>query len=126
MSGSIVSALLAAVGEERVAASEPQPTPAAPPEPEPDADTAAAALTAHPEYAYTRRQGAWSFAHTHAVLDQDLSTARFKRTQGDALCRPARSFWGLEPAQRPVSCPRCVELAGRYGVTLTDPTKEAR
>jgi hypothetical protein len=50
-------------------------------------------LSAHPEYAYTRRQGAYSFAHQHAVLDRPLVTGRFRREQGDALCRLARRFW---------------------------------
>jgi hypothetical protein len=84
-------------------------------------------LTARPSYAYTRRQGAWSFAHTHAVLDQDLNAGRFKRTKGDALCRPAEKFWGLEPiTTRGVSCPKCKELAERYGVELIDPTAPER
>jgi hypothetical protein len=80
-------------------------------------------LTAHPEYAYTRRQGANSVAHQHAVLDQSIRMSRFKRDKGDALCRPARTFWGLEVTNTgPVSCPKCIDLASRYGVELVDPT----
>lgn len=86
---------------------------------------ATTALTAHPEHAYTRRQSDRTFAHNHAVLDQPLIAGRFQRAQGDALCRPAAKFWGLYPSNNsPVSCPHCIELADRYGVTLTHPTKE--
>ena len=86
-------------------------------------DMSTSTLTAHPEYAYTRRQGDRSIAHDHAVLDQDLIAPRFRREKGDALCRPARKFWGLYPTDAsPVTCPRCIELAERYGVALIDPT----
>ena len=84
------------------------------------------ALTAHPAYAYSPRQGAWTIARYHAALDQPLVAGRCKRDKGDALCKPAQRFWGLEAVTTsPVTCPRCLELAKRYGVTLTDP-KEGR
>jgi hypothetical protein len=77
------------------------------------------AVTAHTEYAYNPRQGARSIARYHAILDLPLRFARFRRDTGDALCKPRRAFWGLNPGgTNHVSCPRCLELAKRYGVEL--------
>jgi hypothetical protein len=85
----------------------------------------AASVTAHAEYAYNPRQGACSIAREHAILDQPINSARFRRDTGDALCKPRRAFWGLNPGStNKVSCPRCLELAERYGVTL--PQEAAR
>jgi hypothetical protein len=84
------------------------------------------APTAHPVAAYHPRQGPNMKHIRHGVLDQDLIAARFRRTKGDALCRTARTFWGLEPVtSSPVTCPRCKELAERYGIELIDPTEKA-
>lgn len=82
-------------------------------------------LTAHIGYAYSPRQGARSTSSNHAVLDQPLKTGRLTREPGDALCRPRRKFWGLEDAlhEQSVTCPRCRDLADRYGVSL--PTTSA-
>jgi hypothetical protein len=132
MSGSILSTIIAhfeATGERpALAQSDPEPASAerprsdVPVEPEPVAEPGAdAALSAHPEYAYVPRQGAYSYSHNHAVLDQPLTKGRLKRAKGDALCRV--DFWGLYPSNDgPVSCPRCISLAERYGVTLVNPT----
>lgn len=82
-------------------------------------------LTANPAYAYSPRQTAWSYANYHAVLTEPLSAGRFQRQAGDALCKPTRKFWGLELiTTSPVTCPRCIELAERHGVTLIDPLKK--
>lgn len=82
-------------------------------------------LTARPAYAYSPRQTAWSYANYHAVLDQPLDAGRLHRKAGDALCKPAQRFWGLERiTTSPVDCPRCIELAERHGVTLIDPTNK--
>jgi hypothetical protein len=76
-------------------------------------------ITAHAEYAYNPRQGARSVAREHAILDIPLRRSRIRRDAGDALCKPRRAFWGLSQGSTPeVSCPRCLELAERYGVTL--------
>jgi hypothetical protein len=79
-------------------------------------------ITAHPEYAYRPRPGdRTSPGSNHAVLDQPLNRARFRRQAGDALCKPAAKFWGLYddgPHQAPVDCQRCLATARRHGVTL--------
>lgn len=86
-----------------------------------------AAPTAHPATAYHRRQGPHMRNNDHAVLDQDLTSGRLQRKKGDALCRPSRQFWGLYPQPgRVVDCPRCLELAARHDITLTDPTGRPR
>jgi hypothetical protein len=78
-------------------------------------------LTAHPAYAYSPRQGSWNYGRHHARLDQPLTVGRLSRAAGDALCKPNRDFWGLEPVTTsPVDCPRCLSLAERYGVEMTD------
>lgn len=47
------------------------------------------------------------------------------RNAGDALCKLARKFWGLErhPSfeQQGVDCPRCKEIAIRLNLTLPGP-----
>lgn len=84
-------------------------------------------VTAHPEYAYNPRQGAWSIARYHAVLDTDLTVGRFRRSRGDALCKPRSKFWGLEETKTgAVDCPHCVERADRYGVILLPPKEAGR
>lgn len=87
--------------------------------------TQTANLTAHPAYAYSPRPSSKnSIGRDHAMLDQPLTAGRFKRERGDALCKPAKRFWGLYAVvTSPVTCPRCIELAERYGVELVDPTK---
>jgi len=78
-------------------------------------------LTAHAEAAYHPRQGAMSISRDHAVLDQPLAAGRFTRDRGDALCKPARRFWGLAPGGgHIVNCPECISRAERYGVTLLE------
>ena len=78
------------------------------------------AVTAHVEYAYNPRQGAMSNGSHHAVLDQPLHAGRLHREAGDALCKPARRFWGLEVGHdlANVDCRRCVEMLARHNVTI--------
>lgn len=81
------------------------------------ADTQLAQAVAYVAYAYSRREGANSLGKYHLVLNQPLDSGRLHRMAEDALCRPGRKFWGLEP--RPgadVDCPRCLQLAGQHGV----------
>jgi hypothetical protein len=76
--------------------------------------------TAHVAYAYSRREGANSLGNYHLVLDQPLSSGRLHRNTHDALCKPARRFWGLEPrSEASANCPSCLRLADRYGITTT-------
>lgn len=73
-------------------------------------------------YAYSPRHGAVSTGAEHLVLKQDLSAGRLKRKRGDALCKPADKFWGLEvfPDQenrtRQWLCKRCAELAEKLDI----------
>ncbi len=76
-------------------------------------------ITATAEYAYTRREGDRGNGRYHAVIDSPITVGRFIRQKGDALCKPRREFWGLSKGGSDlVDCPRCIELAGRYVVTL--------
>lgn len=77
-------------------------------------------VTTHVAYAYTLLQGAQSNGCYHAVLDQPLHTGRLDREPGDALCRPRRAFWGLEPVSHgaAVSCKRCLDVAARYSIAV--------
>lgn len=76
--------------------------------------------TAHVEYAYNPRQGARTRGGYHLILDQPLTAGRLTRETGDALCKPADQFWGLEPGNPHAqpSCPTCLHRAGLYGITL--------
>ncbi|GAA2457250.1 hypothetical protein [Streptomyces macrosporus] len=79
------------------------------------------ALTGHVRYAFNPRQGASSNGGYHIVLDQPLSAGRLSREAGDALCKRAAAFWGLErgnPDQQP-TCTSCLKRAERYGVTVS-------
>lgn len=80
-------------------------------------------VTCHIRYAFNRRQGPSSNGKYHLILDQPLHTPRLNRGAGDALCRPASKFWGLErgSAQAAADCPICLQRAERYGVTVTTP-----
>jgi hypothetical protein len=75
--------------------------------------------TAHVEYAFSRREGANSLGNYHLVLDQPLHSGRLHRDTHDALCKPRRRFWGLEPRPKAqADCPRCLLAAARHGVTV--------
>jgi hypothetical protein len=77
-------------------------------------------LTAHAEHAFSPRPGDTRRpGNEHAILNQPIIASRYRRDAGDALCKPRRAFWGLQTDINPeVTCPRCLALAGRYGVTL--------
>lgn len=78
-------------------------------------------LTGHVRYAFNRRQGASSNGSYHLVLDQPLHTGRLNREKGDALCKPASKFWGLDRGsdQATVNCPICLQRAERHDITVT-------
>lgn len=83
------------------------------------ADTQLVQADAHVAYAYSRREGANSLGKYHIVLNQPLDSGRLHRMAEDALCRPGRQFWGLEPRPRSApDCPRCLRLASQHGVTV--------
>lgn len=60
----------------------------------------------------------------HLIVTSDMTRGRLVRQAGDALCKPAARFWGLEPeperSLKTVSCKRCKEIAERLGL-LADP-----
>jgi hypothetical protein len=67
-------------------------------------------------YAYTLRQSDRSNGGDHYVTHEPLNVGRLHRQPGDALCKPHRKFWGLEPTRRDVAtCKRCLEIAARLG-----------
>lgn len=73
-------------------------------------------ITATAAAVYTRRRG---FSLDHAVLDRPLTTGRFHREAGEALCKPAGEFWGASPkGTGTVDCPECLTRARRYGVMV--------
>lgn len=75
--------------------------------------------SAHVRTAYHLRQGPNMTNGEHAVLDQPLHSGRLNRDTGDALCKPQAKFWGLyESPDRKVSCPRCLDMAQRIGITI--------
>lgn len=66
------------------------------------------------DYAYTLRQSDRSNGADHLVVLEDLHVGRLHRQVGDALCRPRRKFWGLEPTKRTeADCRRCLQIAQR-------------
>lgn len=52
----------------------------------------------------------------HIVLRVDLDRGRLHRRAGDALCRPARTFWQLGASRDEPDCKRCLEIARRIGL----------
>lgn len=66
-------------------------------------------------HAYTPNESATYGGGEHLVLTCDWSWGRLKRAKGDALCKPAKKFWGLHDIDEAhKTCPRCLELARRY------------
>jgi len=85
-------------------------------------------------HAFTPRETATFGGRDHVIVLGDFVRPRFKRKNGDALCRPRSKFWGLEQVDDPKSrrpCPKCMRLAWRYELTsivlevlgLPDPSK---
>ncbi len=72
--------------------------PPAPPEPEP------ATPPAYPTtpdgyrvaYAYSRRENVGSTGKYHLITTEHIERHPLFRRPGDALCKPARKFWGLD------------------------------
>jgi hypothetical protein len=61
------------------------------------------------------------------VADELRIPGRLYRAPGDALCKPARKFWGLsdvdEERWRFVTCKRCHEMARRWLLVEGPPTE---
>lgn len=52
----------------------------------------------------------------HYTVPEDLNAGRLHRKAGDALCRPARKFWWLNPLVTTgveVGCKECLKIANR-------------
>lgn len=66
-------------------------------------------------YAYSPREGArdgfFSPGKDHFQLLSPVAEGRFKRESGDALCKPAVKFWGLQGFNddSPVTCRQCLD-----------------
>lgn len=73
-------------------------------------------------HAYVPRQTARAVGANHAVLTTEFTAGRLRRKAGDALCKPASQFWGLERhrsfEEQGVNCQRCREIAKRLNLTL--------
>jgi hypothetical protein len=72
----------------------------------------------HVEHAFTPRETGGYGGRDHIVVEQPLTAGRIRRAAGDALCKPAVKFWGLQRSSgtRPASCARCIALAERLGL----------
>lgn len=73
-------------------------------------------------YAYTPRQGPSSNGTYHLVVQAPLQAGRLRREPGDALCKPARRFWGLDGGRTEADfdsrpCATCSTLRGRIVAT---------
>ena len=78
-------------------------------------------------YAYSPRENDGSSGKYHVVTQVPLEAGRLRRAAGDALCKPARKFWGLDARSferfQTYPCKRCKALAERLG--LLDAAKAA-
>lgn len=71
--------------------------------------------------AYHPRDAGNAAGRDHLVVSVAFSKGRLRREAGDALCKPARKFWGLHshPERKP-TCKRCLDLAARHGLALPE------
>lgn len=72
-------------------------------------------------HAYTPNEVGHYGGGYHLMLMQPFVSGQLRRAAGDALCKPARKFWGLHEistlCQIP-DCKRCLELAHRHGIDI--------
>lgn len=64
----------------------------------------------------------------HIVVQQELHRGRFRRSAGDALCRPRKRFWGLSAgfsARHGDPCITCAERAERLLAVERDRSRES-
>jgi hypothetical protein len=66
-------------------------------------------------YAYNPHENTGSNGSYHITLKEPLRAGRLKREAGDALCKPAREFWGLDEREpgTMATCLKCLETAER-------------
>jgi len=71
----------------------------------------------HIEGAYNPSDRGSSAGGNHIVLEEPLQFGRLVRQAGDALCKPAKKFWGLTgPGEdRVLDCHHCIRQAFRLG-----------
>lgn len=71
-------------------------------------------------YAYSPHENVGSGGTSHIIVDEPLQAGRLIRKPGDALCKPAARFWGLDMRPgRPAECLRCLEIAERLTNSAT-------
>jgi hypothetical protein len=78
-------------------------------------------------YAAPARQGPMNASAYHVVVTEPLPAGRLHREPGDALCRRASRFSCLDTSYGEVrrqegkafNCKRCLEIAERLGIDLT-------
>ena len=73
---------------------------------------AALGIETRVDHAYTPNERGNYGGAEHIVVLDDLDSGRLHRKAGDALCKPADQFWGLEHTHGgPASCKTCIERA---------------
>jgi len=71
-------------------------------------------------HAYAPRESATHGGSDHVVLLRDLDLGRLRREKGDALCKPAKKFWGLVVASdRLPDCLACIERVEKISLELS-------
>lgn len=119
---SLMRFLANALGHDPDAPRESSPESAAAPVPEPPVSVAE-----QPPFvvygAYHPRDRGMAHGAEHWVTTKPLAIGQLRRRPGDALCKPARKFWGLyaHPEREP-TCKRCIEIATRLRLV---PAKES-
>ncbi len=69
-------------------------------------------------YAYSPRENVGSTGKYHLITTEQISRHPLFRRPGDALCKPARKFWGLDGGRTAEDferhgCARCREIRDR-------------
>lgn len=63
-------------------------------------------------YAYSPRENVGSLGGLHIVVRVPVHAGRLHREPGDALCKPAAKFWGLDGRENtPATCIGCLRAA---------------
>lgn len=71
-------------------------------------------------YAYNPKEGGSSNGKYHLIVTaaEGLTLIRVQRQKGDALCKPAAKFWGLDLKDTSPSCPKCLAQLEKQLATL--------
>jgi hypothetical protein len=92
-----------------------RPCPPSDPEPSPSEPVEEPPLVVHG--AYHPRDRGMAHGSQHLVTTRPLDAGRLHRKPGDALCKPATKFWGLNAhPEREASCKRCIKIGARLGL----------